>query len=45
MKEFPNFMRNELNHIDSSQQNTKDIMGTILKGMMVVKWHFGRVML
>ena len=27
MKDFPAFMKNELNHIDSSQQNTPDIDG------------------
>lgn len=32
MKEFPNFMINELNHIDSSQQNTKDIDGYYFEG-------------
>lgn len=25
MKEFPDFMKNQLNHIDSTQQNTPDI--------------------
>ncbi|MPM03756.1 hypothetical protein SDC9_50023 [bioreactor metagenome] len=27
MKDFPEFMKNESNHIDSGQQNTKDIDG------------------
>lgn len=27
MKDFPEFMKNKLNHIGSSQQNTKDIDG------------------
>ena len=32
MKDFPNFMKNKMNHIDSSQQNTKDIDGYFYEG-------------
>ena len=32
MTDFPKFMKNELNHIDSSQQNTKDIDGYYYEG-------------
>lgn len=32
MKDFPKFMKNELNHIDSSQQNTLDIDGYYYTG-------------
>lgn len=32
MKDFPDFMKNELNHIDSSQQNTPDISGYYFEG-------------
>ena len=32
MKDFPAFMKNELNHIDSSQQNTPDIDGYYYEG-------------
>ena len=32
MKEFPDFPKNELNHIDSSQQNTADIDGYFYEG-------------
>ncbi len=32
MKDFPDFMKNVLNHIDSSQQNTKDIDGYYFEG-------------
>lgn len=32
MGEFPRFMKNQLNHIDSSQQNTKDIDGYYFQG-------------
>ena len=32
MKEFPDFMKREKNHIDSSQQNTKDIDGYYYTG-------------
>ena len=32
MKEFPDFMKNQLNHIDSSQQNTLDIDGYYYEG-------------
>jgi quercetin dioxygenase-like cupin family protein len=32
MGSFPEFMKNELNHIDSSQQNTKDIDGYYFEG-------------
>lgn len=32
MKEFPDFMKNQLNHIDSTQQNTSDIDGYYYEG-------------
>ena len=32
MKDFPLFMKNQLNHIDSSQQNTPDIDGYYYEG-------------
>ena len=32
MKDFPEFMRNKKNHIDSNQQNTKDIDGYFFTG-------------
>lgn len=32
MKDFPDFMKNEKNHIDSTQQNTKDIDGYYYEG-------------
>ena len=32
MKDFPAFMKNELNHIDSSRQNTPDIDGYYYEG-------------
>ena len=32
MDDFPQFMKNELNHIDSSQQNTADIDGYYYEG-------------
>ena len=32
MKEFPEFMKNTLNHIDSKQQNTPDIDGYYYEG-------------
>ena len=32
MKDFPEFMRNEKNHISSNQQNTKDIDGYFFQG-------------
>lgn len=32
MKEFPNFMKNQKNHINNSQQNTKDIDGYYFEG-------------
>ena len=32
MKEFPEFMKNALNHIDSKQQNTPDIDGYYYEG-------------
>lgn len=32
MKDFPEFMKNKLNHIDKSQQNTKDIDGYYYEG-------------
>jgi len=32
LSDFPEFMRNELNHIDSSQQNTQDIDGYYYEG-------------
>jgi len=32
MKDFPEFMKNEKNHISSSQQNTKDIDGYFVQG-------------
>lgn len=32
MSDFPQFMKNELNHINSSQQNTKDIDGYFFNG-------------
>ena len=32
MDSFPDFMKNELNKIDSSQQNTKDIVGYYFQG-------------
>lgn len=32
MRDFPNFMKNEQNHIDSSQQNTQDIDGYYFEG-------------
>lgn len=32
MKDFPDFMKNALNHIDSSQQNTPDIDGYYFEG-------------
>lgn len=32
MKDFPEFMKNQLNHIDSSQQNTPDIDGYYFEG-------------
>lgn len=32
MKDFPKFMKNKLNHIDSSQQNTMDIDGYYFEG-------------
>ena len=32
MKDFPEFMKNEKNHINSNQQNTKDIDGYFFEG-------------
>ncbi|NMC56659.1 MAG: cupin domain-containing protein [Eubacteriaceae bacterium] len=32
MKDFPEFMKSELNRIDASQQNTKDIEGYYYEG-------------
>ena len=32
MKDFPEFMKNEKNHISSSQQNTEDIDGYYFEG-------------
>lgn len=32
MKDFPEFMKSERNHIDSNQQNTKDIDGYYFEG-------------
>ncbi len=32
MKDFPDFMKNEKNHISSQQQNTKDIDGYFFEG-------------
>lgn len=32
MKDFPDFMKNQLNHIDSNQQNTPDIDGYYYEG-------------
>ena len=32
MKDFPDFMKSRLNHIDSSQQNTSDIDGYYYEG-------------
>ena len=32
MKDFPEFMKNEKNHISSSQQNTEDINGYYFEG-------------
>lgn len=32
MKEFPDFMKNQLNHIDSARQNTSDIDGYYYEG-------------
>ena len=32
MKDFPEFMKNEKNHISSNQQNTKDIDGYFFEG-------------
>lgn len=41
MKDFPEFMKNKLNHIDNSQQNTKDIDGyyyTASDGSQMAFW-------
>ena len=32
MKDFPEFMKNELNHINPNQQNTPDIDGYYYEG-------------
>lgn len=32
MKDFPDFIKSKMNHIDSSQQNTKDIDGYYFEG-------------
>lgn len=32
MKDFPDFMKSKMNHIDSSQQNTPDIDGYYYEG-------------
>lgn len=45
MKEFPNFMKSPLNHIDSTQQNTQNIDGYTIKVQMGVKSAFGHTIL
>lgn len=41
MKDFPDFMKVEANHIESSQQNTKDIDGYYYIANNDTKWRSG----
>lgn len=37
MKDFPDFMKNQLNHIDSNQQNTLTLMGITIRQAVILK--------
>ena len=45
MKDFPDFIKSKMNHIDSSQQNTKDIDGYYFEGKDGSQMLFGHTIL